>query len=167
MPSYPADTLGWLYILCFDRPIGNAENSRAQAGHYLGWTLDVPARVATHAAGRGAAITAAAVQQGIAWHVYYRPGTPALERYFKTHYKQTPRCCPRCAERRGRRLAHGFQPLDQLALPLAPQLPDDDFPPVPKAARMDYYEIVHLRDWQAQRALLIPAPNLTALDDLL
>lgn len=167
MTSYPADTLGFLYLLCFDRPLGNLENTRAQAGHYLGWALDVPARVATHAAGRGAAITAAAVQQGITWQVYYRRGTPALERYFKLLYKQTPRCCPRCAHRRGRRPAHGFQPLEQLALPLATQLLDDDFPPVPPTARMDYYEIVHLRDWQAQRALLIPAPNLTALDDLL
>lgn len=168
MASYPADTAGWLYILCFDRPIGNQENRRALAAHYLGWCLDVAPRVATHAAGRGAALTAAAVAQGIRWQVFYRPGTPALERWLKIHYKQTPKCCPRCAAKRGRRPAHGFQPLDQLALPLAPELaPDEDFPPAPAPARMDFYELVHLRDWRAARTLFIPAPNLVALDDLL
>ena len=81
MTLITADTLGALYILCFDRPIGNPENTRALAGHYLGFALDVPTRVALHAAGQGSALTQAVVKAGIGWQVFYRPGTPGLERW--------------------------------------------------------------------------------------
>lgn len=145
MRACPADTAGWLYILCFDRPLGNPLNPRALASHYLGWCLDLAPRVATHAAGHGAAITQAAVAQGITWQVFYRAGTPGLERWLKAHYKHTPRCCPRCAAARGRRPAHGFQPIDQLALPLDEA---EDFPAALVPTRMDYYEIAHLRGYR-------------------
>ena len=159
-PLITGDTLGWLYILCFERPVGNLNNARAQASHYLGWASDVQARIAQHAAGRGQALTVAAVAQGIRWQVYYRPGTPALERHFKAHSKNTPRLCPHCAGRRGRYARFGFQPLDQLAF----DFDSSDLPEV-TIGRMDWLEMKINQEWRAQR---IPTPaDLVAIDDLL
>lgn len=152
------DTLGTIYILCLDRPIGNPDNPRALASHYLGFTADLARRLAEHAAGRGQPLTAAAVGLGIGWKVFYRPGTPELERWLKAKYKNTPCLCPRCCAARGRKPAYGFQPLDQLALDFS--LPDADLDAlwerlvaVPEPA-MDWYEISTLRRWRQARAAL-------------
>lgn len=151
-----ADTLGYLYILCFDRPVGNPENRRAQASHYLGWASDVQARVAQHKAGRGQALTVAAVEKGIGWTVYYRIGTPALERWLKAHHKNTPQLCPHCATSQARAARYGFQSLDQLAFDLA-----DDAPlPAIELGRTDWLEIKMQQEWRAQR---IPQP--AGIDD--
>jgi putative endonuclease len=150
-PLITADTLGWLYILCFERPVGNVLNRRAQASHYLGYATDVRARVAQHAAGRGQALTSAAVELGIGWQVFYRTGTPALERHLKAHCKNTPRLCPHCA----RRPRLGFQPLDQLALDFG----ESELPTI-TLGRMDWLEIKIQAEWRAQR---IPTP--AGLDD--
>ncbi len=165
MTAVCADTPGYLYVLCFDRPIGNAANTRAQARHYLGWALDVPARVAMHAAGHGAALTQAVVAAQIGWQVFYRPGTPSLERWLKAHYKQTPGLCPRCCVHRGRRAAYGFQPLDQLAFPLEVAA-DVDFPALPPG-RADWMEIQLQRSWRATAMTFGAPPDLARLDDLL
>jgi hypothetical protein len=157
-PLITADTMGWLYILCFSRPVGNPTNRRGQASHYLGWAGDVRSRVAQHAAGRGQALTVAAVAQGIGFTVYYRPGTPALERYLKLHYKNTPCLCPCCAHSRGQRPSYGFQPLDQLAFDLV----DDAELPEVTLGRMDWLEMKINQEWRATR---IPAP--AGIDDLL
>ena len=163
MTLITADTPGWIYILCFDRPIGNAANARALARHYLGFAIDVPSRVAVHAAGRGQALTQAVVKAGIGWQVFYRSGTPALERYLKAHYKQTPCLCPRCAAAKGRRNRYGFQPLDQAAMVLPPA--DLEEFPEPPPRSMDWLEMQITRGW---RAALTPAPtDLSAIDDLL
>lgn len=167
MTAIAATTSGYLYILCFERPIGNAANTRAQASHYLGWALDVRSRVAAHASGHGAAITAAVVRAGIGWQVYYRTGTPELERWLKARYKNTAILCPHCATARNRRPALDFQPAVQLSLPLPGAAELADFPPPLPGARMDFYEIVHLRSWRAERAALAPAPDLSALDEML
>ena len=45
--------VGVIYLLHFDRPIGDTSNPRGFAAHYTGWTLDLPARLTAHAAGRG------------------------------------------------------------------------------------------------------------------
>lgn len=156
------DTQGWLYILCLGQPLGNPENPRAMASHYLGWTVDLPRRLATHAAGNGGSLTAAAVARGITWTVYYRPGTPELERFLKARYKQTPMLCPTCAGRRGRRPAYGFQPLGQLAIDItAEPLPDL---PEPPQLRPDWHEIQTLRRWSQARAGA-GAGMMTGLDD--
>lgn len=42
---------GDVYLLHFDRPIGNASNPLAVALHYTGWAADAQARIAAHAAG--------------------------------------------------------------------------------------------------------------------
>ncbi len=41
---------GTVYLLHFDRPY-------VHAGHYTGWTTDLPARLAEHASGHGARLT--------------------------------------------------------------------------------------------------------------
>lgn len=153
------DTAGWLYILHFSQPLGNPDNARAMASHYLGFCVDLPGRLSVHAAGRGSSLTAAAVARGITWTVFYRPGTPELERWLKSHYKHTPMLCPTCAGGRGRTPAYGFQPLDQLALPL-----DADPAPLPDvpAGRMDWWEIRQLRSW---RAATPPCHGVAGLDD--
>jgi hypothetical protein len=46
--------VGLVYLLHFDRPIGDLTNPRGFAAHYTGWTLDLPGRLQDHAAGRGA-----------------------------------------------------------------------------------------------------------------
>jgi len=159
-PLITGETLGWLYILCFSRPVGNVENARAMARHYLGWAGDVRARIAQHAAGRGQHLTVAAVARGIGWEVYYRPGTPALERWLKAHHKNTPLLCPHCASLRGRRPGYGFQPLVQPALPF-----DSDELPEITIGRMDWLEMQIGAEWRATR---IPTPaGLAAIDDLL
>ena len=166
MTLITADTLGALYILCFDRPIGNAENSRALAGHYLGFALDVPARIALHAAGHGSALTQAVVKAGIGWQVFYRPGTPGLERWLKAHYKNTPGLCPRCCTKQHRRPRYGFQPLEQLALPLITV--DDGFEfPFQPAGRPDGMEIAIIRSSRISRAELVPTAGLAAVDECL
>lgn len=163
MTAIDANMPGYCYILCFDRPIGNSENPRALAGHYLGWALDVHARIAMHAAGRGAALTQAVVAAGVGWQAFYRPGTPGLERWFKGQYKDTPRLCPRCAHARQRAPRYGFQPLSQLVLPLLVSDAAFDFP-APPTRGMDWMEISQLRRWRAARAAFIPVGDLAALD---
>jgi len=150
------DTPGHLYVLCFSEALGNALNRRALASHYLGFAVDLPRRLADHAAGRGSSLTQAAVARGITWTVYYRPGTPALERWLKGHYKQTPCCCPRCA---GPRAKYGFQPLDQRAFELVEPLPDLPDPP---ALAMDGYELRYIKSWRLLRGTGLP---IAGLDD--
>ena len=53
-------TIGTVYLLHFDRPY-------AHAGHYTGWTTDLTARLAHHAAGHGARLLAVAQSAGIGW----------------------------------------------------------------------------------------------------
>ena len=45
------------YLLHFDEPIGNPDNPRGQAQHYLGYANYLPRRAEEHLTGRGAAIT--------------------------------------------------------------------------------------------------------------
>lgn len=154
-PLITGETPGNLYLLCFDQVIGNRENTRAMAKHYLGWSIDLTHRLAEHAAGRGQPLTAAAVEKKIGWQVFYRFGTPNLERYLKGHYKQANRLCPRCAGARHWTPSYGFQPLDQLCLDF-----DSGELPTIELGRMDWLEIKINQEW---RALRIPAPS--GIDD--
>jgi predicted GIY-YIG superfamily endonuclease len=96
----PAGFVGTIYLLCFDRPMGNAANPRAMATHYMGWTTDLDARLAAHTAGQGASITRAAIEQGITWTLVRTwTGTRDDERKLKNQ-KQGPKLCPTCRARR-------------------------------------------------------------------
>jgi predicted GIY-YIG superfamily endonuclease len=141
-------TIPTVYLLHFARPLGNLANNRAQASHYLGYAVDLDARLRQHRAGQGAAITRAAVDRGIAFELVASwPGDYLLERRLKA-LKATPRLCPICGRRHpGGRLHVPVQWL-QLELPWA------EFDPfrVP-ARRADYYEIAQERRWREARAL--------------
>ena len=102
---------GWVYLVCFERPIGDAANPRGSAGHYLGWADDVAARMAEHRAGRGARILAACVGQGIGFDVVrtWAGADRAFERRIKAHHNAW-RLCPRCGPRRGGRTRAGPSP---------------------------------------------------------
>ncbi len=146
-----------VYLLHFDAPLGNLTNPRAQAQHYLGWAMDLAERLAQHAAGRGAAITRAAVERGISWRVFVLgAGDYTLEKTLKAK-KNTARLCPICGQRHpgGRLHVHG-PAVDQLPL----DLDDDPFaavPLFPQYGPMDRYEYLVRRSW---RSSLVPALSL-------
>lgn len=80
---------GTVYLLHFASRYGHA-------GHYLGWAADVDARLAEHAAGRGARLLAVVRAAGIGWQLArtWRGGR-RLERRIKT-LGGLARVCPLC-----------------------------------------------------------------------
>lgn len=88
---------GSVYLLHFDRPLGHAR-------HYIGWALDVHARVDTHLAGKGSKLVRAAVAAGI--HVelvrVWENKGQAFEHQLKKG-RCGPRFCPVCVIDRRRR----------------------------------------------------------------
>jgi hypothetical protein len=108
--------VGVIYLLHFDRPIGDLANPRGYACHYTGWTLDLPARLVDHAAGRGARLMQVVGEQGIGWQLArIWTGTRTRERSLKQSGGAARRC-PVCQF-----AALGLQPsrpVDLLALEL-------------------------------------------------
>jgi len=107
--------VGVIYLIHFDQPIGDLTNPRGFASHYTGWTLDLPARLVDHAAGRGARLMQVVGELGIGWQLArIWTGTRTRERSLKQ--RGATRRCPVC------RLATlGLQPprpVDPLALEL-------------------------------------------------
>ena len=87
-----------VYVLHFDRQLGDTANPYGAAGHYLGSAEDIADRVAEHRAGQGSKITAYAVAAGIKLHLarVIRTAHPyTLEKVLKSR-KNTPRLCPIC-----------------------------------------------------------------------
>lgn len=82
------------YLIHAERPIRHAQ-------HYLGAAPDIPARIAAHRAGRGAALVRAFNERGIGWHVArtWPTATPELavgtEIALKNR-RDSPRICPEC-----------------------------------------------------------------------
>ncbi len=88
--------VGTVYLIHFSEPIGSA---RHRAQHYIGWAVDVEARLQEHLAGRGARILAYVAAAGITGEVARTwAGTRELERRLKAsgHYQ---RHCPVCGGR--------------------------------------------------------------------
>jgi hypothetical protein len=108
--------VGVIYLLHFDRPIGDPTNPRGFASHYTGWTLDLPARLVDHAAGRGARLMQVVGELGIGWQLArIWTGTRTRERSLKQ--RGATRRCPVCQlTRLG--LALPARPVDPLALEL-------------------------------------------------
>jgi putative endonuclease len=107
--------VGVIYLIHFNQPIGDLRNPRGFASHYTGWTLDLPARLADHAGGRGARLLQVVGELGIGWQLArIWTGTRARERSLKQ--RGATRRCPVC------RLATlGLQPprpIDPLAFEL-------------------------------------------------
>jgi hypothetical protein len=106
---------GVVYLIHFDRPIGDRHNPRGFASHYTGWTLDLPTRLVDHAAGRGARLMQVVGDQQIGWQLArIWTGTRTRERSLKQ--RGATRRCPVC------RLAalglHPPRPIDPLAIEL-------------------------------------------------
>lgn len=88
--------MGTVYLIHFERPLGDLTNPRGQAQHYLGYTNDLDARLRAHRSGNGAAIMAAVSTAGIGWRLVQTwPGDRALERKLKGQHN-APRFCPIC-----------------------------------------------------------------------
>jgi hypothetical protein len=85
--------VGVIYLLHFDRPIGDVTNPRGFASHYTGWTLNLPARLQDHAAGRGSRLMQVVGEAGIGWQLArIWPGTRARERSLKRSGGAARRC---------------------------------------------------------------------------
>jgi hypothetical protein len=85
--------VGLVYLLHFDRPIGDTSNPRGFATHYTGWTLDLPGRLQAHAAGRGARLMEVVGEAGIGWQLTrIWPGTRVRERSLKGSGGAARRC---------------------------------------------------------------------------
>jgi hypothetical protein len=84
-----------VYLICLERKLGSS-HPRGAAGHYLGTTIDLDRRLATHREGRGARMLAAANERGIAYDVVRTwPGGRDVERRIKRQ-RNAPRLCPAC-----------------------------------------------------------------------
>jgi predicted GIY-YIG superfamily endonuclease len=80
------------YLIHFSAPISPAHTCQ----HYLGSAHDIARRLAEHRAGKGARLTAVAVERGIRMDVVARwPGGRALERKLKARHNSR-RLCPVC-----------------------------------------------------------------------
>jgi len=85
----PHTTSGTIYLIHFDRPYRHAR-------HYTGWAADLDARLADHAAGRGARLLAVIADAGIGWTLARTwPGTRIRERQLKRQGGASRRC-PHC-----------------------------------------------------------------------
>ena len=90
---------GIIYLVHFDEPIGNRENRRGQAQHYIGHAVDLAERLAEHANGNGARIMAAVVAYGIGWKVVRTwKGGRKEERKLKNR-KKARKICPICKKK--------------------------------------------------------------------
>lgn len=163
MWPWSASTPGYVYILHFSRPMGNLANTRAQARHYSGFAEDLAARLERHAAGKGAKLTAAAVAQGISYHVYAWPAPLAAEKLLKAQ-GNTARYCPACAAAQGR--AALPLPMPPPAVQLALDL-EEPMPELLDLPGMGWLEAQISRSWRSAR---VPQPagiDDDLLDDLL
>ena len=85
---------GTVYVLHF-------EPAYHHARHYIGWAVDVDARLAAHMAGAGSPLVRAAVAAGVRVELAATiPGSRYLERRLKRWHK-TSQFCPRCRAARG------------------------------------------------------------------
>jgi predicted GIY-YIG superfamily endonuclease len=85
-----------VYLLHFDEPIGNPDNKRGQASHYIGYADRLDRRIQQHMAGKGAKITQALVAKGIGFQIAQTwTGSRWFERQLKNR-KNAKRLCPIC-----------------------------------------------------------------------
>ena len=88
-----------VYLLHFERPLGNPATPHGQARHYIGSCWDLETRCKEHAHGAGAAIMRAAGAAGIPWQVVRTwEGGRKLERKLKARH-DAPGLCPVCGGR--------------------------------------------------------------------
>jgi len=86
-----------VYLIHFGRKLGNQDNPRGMAGHYIGSACDLAARLERHRAGNGSRLMHAVAQAGIPWVLArtWEEGSRELERKLKSR-KQASAFCPIC-----------------------------------------------------------------------
>ena len=95
---------GTVYLIHFDKPLGDLANPRGLAQHYLGFTDDLDARMEAHANGNGSRIMEVVSNAGISWQLVRTwDGDRSLERKLKRQHN-APRLCPVCRLGRQRTL---------------------------------------------------------------
>src|ERR1700722_5646600 len=93
----PKKQVGIIYLIHFDKEIGNLDHSLSKARHYLGWTSDLNKRLDRHKLGQGSSIMRYVEQSGIGWQcVKTWEGTRDDERAMKNQ-KNAKRYCPICS----------------------------------------------------------------------
>jgi hypothetical protein len=91
------DVAGTVYLLHFCDAQGNALRLK-HAGHYMGWSSDLDARLAAHRGGTGARLMEVITNAGIDWKLVRTwTGTRKLERKLKNRGGHA-RVCPVCRE---------------------------------------------------------------------
>jgi len=83
--------IGSVYLVHIAKPYHGAQ-------HYLGFSTNVPERLKTHRAGRGAPLLAAVTQRGIAWKLarQWRRKDGSFEQALKRKYALRD-LCPVCS----------------------------------------------------------------------
>ena len=162
MWPWNASTVGEVYLFHFHQPLGNPENRRAMASHYVGFAEDLTARLLKQLSGKGAKIVAAALERGISYDLYHWPATLEVEKLIKARHN-TAVYCPTCAAAAGRlpRPLPTPRQVEQLALDLTEPLPEIDL------GRAGWAEI---QAQAAARRYFVTVPSedrLAAIDDLL
>lgn len=149
--------IGVAYLLHFSKPYKHAR-------HYTGWAIDLDARLALHAAGRGARLLAVVQEAGITWDLARTwPGaTRAHERSLKRR-GGARRYCPMC----------GVRPLKKVPV-LAPKPPAPRRPGVttaPPAAETTHVLVRTANpDWldefvqELGPAVVVGAPDYVMVD---
>jgi predicted GIY-YIG superfamily endonuclease len=85
-----------VYLIHFDEPLGDPDNPRGQARHYLGYADDLEARLERHRQGNGARIMEVVKERGISWRLARTwQGDRTLERKLK-NWHNSPKLCPLC-----------------------------------------------------------------------
>jgi hypothetical protein len=89
--------VGEVYVLHYDKPIGNSGNRHGTAQHYSGWRRTGSARLGHHANGTSrASLPDAFHRAGIGFRVgYLEPGTRDDERRLKNRHN-LPGVCAIC-----------------------------------------------------------------------
>jgi hypothetical protein len=86
-----------VYLLHFERSIGNQDNPHGRAQHYLGSADNLAARLERHRLGNGSKLMAAVAQAGINWLcVRTWEGDRDLERRLKARKNAPKDLCPIC-----------------------------------------------------------------------
>ena len=88
-----------VYLIHFEAPIGNLENSHGQAQHYIGqcWDTNLEHRLEEHRTGQGSKLLHAVSKKEIPWSVVrtWPKRDRLFERWLKNQ-KNAWRLCPVC-----------------------------------------------------------------------
>jgi len=91
-------TTSTVYLIHLLRPLGNPNNRRGMASHYIGFAEhDLAARLERHRVGNGSRLMHAVAAAGIPWVLArtWEEGSRELERKLKSR-KQASAFCPIC-----------------------------------------------------------------------